>query len=148
MRLFVTALSLVLLIAGAAFAGTQDLSIGRVKKVSGDVVIERSGETIPVVPGTRIMEKDIIQTGDTGSVGMIFKDNSVMSMGEDSRLAVSEFEFDPAMSRLGFISDLFKGTMTYLTGIIGKVNPAVVKFRTPSATIGIRGTHLAIKVEE
>lgn len=132
----------------AAFAGEQDLSIGRVKNVSGHVVIERDGEQITVTPGIRLMPRDVIQTGDDGSLGMILKDNALMSMGENSRLAMTEFEFDPAVSRLRFAAKIFKGTMTYLTGIIGKINPEVVKFRTPTATIGIRGTHLAIKVEE
>jgi len=149
MKIFAMVTGLILLTGSfAALAGEQDLSIGRVKNVSGHVVIEREGEQIPVTPGIRILPKDVIQTGDDGSLGMILKDNASMSMGENSRLAMTEFEFDPAVSRLKFVADMFKGTMTYLTGIIGKINPEVVKFRTPTATIGIRGTHLAIKVED
>ena len=149
MKIFAVVMGLVFFTGSlTVFAGEQDLFIGQVKNVSGHAVIERGGEPIEVVAGIRILAEDVIETFEDGSLGIIFKDNASMSMGENSRLAMTEFEFDPAMSRLGFVADMFKGTMTYLTGIIGKINPEMVKFRTPTATIGIRGTHLAIKVEE
>ncbi len=149
MKIVAMVIALVLLTGSiAALAGEQDMFIGRVKNVSGHAVIERNGERIKVIPGIRMMAEDVIETGEDSSLGIIFKDNALLSMGENSRLSMTQFEFDPAMGHLSFVADIFKGTMTYLTGIIGKVNPEVVKFRTPTATIGIRGTHLAIKVEE
>ena len=129
-------------------AAGEETAIGRIKKVSGQVVIERAGKEIPARPGDDIFKKDVLKTGDDGSIGVILSDNSVMSMGEESRLSMTEYEFDPAVSRLSCIVNIFKGTMTYLTGIIGKINPEAVKFHTPTAIIGIRGTHLAINVEE
>lgn len=126
-------------------AGT---GIGTVKTVKGEVHIERGQKMVPVVPGTAVMIKDVLQTGKDGSVGIIFKDNAVLSLGENSRLAVDAFLFDPALDRTGFVADMLKGTMTYLTGIIGRLNPESVKIQTPAATIGIRGTHLAVNVED
>ena len=34
--------------------------------------------------------------------------------------------------------------MAYLTGLIGKLAPEKARFETPTATIGIRGTHFAV----
>jgi hypothetical protein len=38
--------------------------------------------------------------------------------------------------------------LTYLTGVMAKLNPKAVRFETPMAVCGVRGTHFAIKVEE
>jgi hypothetical protein len=38
--------------------------------------------------------------------------------------------------------------MAYVSGLIGKISPQSVRFETPVASIGIRGTHFAVKVEE
>jgi hypothetical protein len=43
---------------------------------------------------------------------------------------------------------LSSGTMAYLSGLIGKLAPESVRFETPVATIGIRGTRFAMKVDE
>ncbi len=122
--------------------------IGMVKTAKGKVHIERGKQIIPVSPGTMLLESDVLVTLEDGAMGIIFKDNSVLSLGEETRIALTEYEFDPAVSRVGFIADMLKGTMTYLTGIIGHLNPESVEIRTPSAIIGIRGTHLAIKVDK
>ncbi len=41
-----------------------------------------------------------------------------------------------------------RGTLTYLSGLINKLKPESVEFRTPSAAISVRGTHIAIEVKE
>jgi hypothetical protein len=43
---------------------------------------------------------------------------------------------------------MLKGTAVYLSGIIGKLSPQSVRFETPNATIGIRGTKMLVKVDE
>jgi hypothetical protein len=42
---------------------------------------------------------------------------------------------------------MLKGTASYLSGIIGRQSPESVRFKTPEATIGIRGTQFLVKVE-
>ena len=122
--------------------------IGTVKTLEGSAHVLRAAAQIPAVPGLALFMADTLVTEKGSALGVIFRDNSILSLGPDSRLSLTAYAYDPAMSRLGFAADMMRGTMTYLTGIIGRLNPASVKFQTPSALIGIRGTHLAIKVEE
>jgi hypothetical protein len=35
--------------------------------------------------------------------------------------------------------------MAYLSGLIGKLSPESVRIETPTASIGVRGTHFAVK---
>ncbi len=130
----------------AAIAETG-VEIGVIKNVKGTVTISRDSESISVVTGLSLLENDIITTGGKSSVGVIFKDNSVLSLGPKSRIEMKDFVFEPAEKKLSFVAEVVRGTMTYLSGIITRLNPDAVEFRTPSATIGIRGTHIAIQVQ-
>ena len=46
------------------------------------------------------------------------------------------------------MAQISRGTMAYLSGLIGKLAPEKVRIETPTATIGIRGTRFALKVGE
>lgn len=123
------------------------IEIGIVKNVKGTVTISRGPDSVAVVTGLSLLENDIITTGGKSSVGVIFKDNSVLSLGPESSIEMKDFVFEPAEEKLSFVAEVVRGTMTYLSGIITRLNPDAVEFRTPSATIGIRGTHIAIQVQ-
>lgn len=131
----------------AVCAAETDNKIATIKKVKGDVRIERGEDSMPALARGFLFENDIIVTGRDGAIGVTFKDNSLLSMGPGSRLEIYKFAFDPAEEKLSFVANIVQGTMTYLSGIITKLKPDSVQFRTPSATIGIRGTHLAIQVK-
>ncbi len=121
---------------------------GFVKNVSGQAFIERNKVVTAAKVKDMLRENDILVTGNTGSMGVILQDNSVMSIGSNTRLVISKFAFEPANEKLSFIAQIKKGTVVYLTGLIAKLNHSGVRFETPAATCGIRGTHFAIKVED
>jgi hypothetical protein len=74
-------------------------------------------------------------------------DNSVLSLGPNSRVILTQFSFEPAEEKLSFVAKFRNGTLIYLTGLIGKLNRKGVRFETPNAVCGVRGTHFAIKVD-
>jgi hypothetical protein len=129
-------------------ATAEEPRAGFVKNVSGQAFIERNKVMAPAKVKDRLMENDILVTGNGGSMGVIMQDNSVMSIGSNSRLVISKFSFEPAEEKLSFVAQIKKGTVVYLTGLIAKLNHSGVKFETPSVVCGIRGTHFAIKVED
>ena len=47
-----------------------------------------------------------------------------------------------------FKSNLLKGTMACVTGVISKINPDAMEIKTKSASIGIRGTYFVVEVKE
>jgi hypothetical protein len=120
---------------------------GFVKNVSGQASIERNGASTTAQVKDDLLESDVLVTGSDGAMGVILQDNSVMSIGSNTRLVISKFLFDPADEKLSFIAQIKKGTVVYLTGLIAKLNRNGVKFETPTAACGVRGTHFAIKVE-
>jgi hypothetical protein len=40
-----------------------------------------------------------------------------------------------------------KGSLQMVSGVIAKLKPDAASLKTPTGTIGIRGTHFAVKVE-
>ncbi|MBU1180981.1 MAG: hypothetical protein KKF00_02215, partial [Proteobacteria bacterium] len=74
-------------------------------------------------------------------------DNSLISSGSDSRLVLSQFTFNPAENKLSSTFQMARGTLAYISGLIGIRDSKAVKFVTPTAVCGLRGTHLVIAVE-
>lgn len=128
-------------------AAAQD-TIGIVRTLSGEATITRGDQVFPAAVGTRLVEGDTLMTGSNGSMGVILRDNSTLSIGPGSSLAVRSFRFSPANGQLGLLVRLSKGTMAYLSGLIGKLAPESARFETPVASIGIRGTRFAVKLDD
>lgn len=122
--------------------------MGSVKRLKGTVTITRASKAIPAKVGTNLYQNDTIATGDNAAFGMIMTDNSVLSMGPNSRLTIRKYVFDPAKQKASFVARMFKGTVVYLSGLIVKLNRKGVRIETRTAVMGIRGTRVAIKVRE
>ena len=80
-------------IAGAPRAAEVS-PIAQIKKVTGEAAVLRSGERRPAIVGDALFEKDVIETGPDGGIGITFVDNTVFSTGPNSRLALDEFQFE------------------------------------------------------
>jgi hypothetical protein len=123
-------------------------TIGVVRNAEGVVTVTRGEEVLPATQGTKLLAGDILGTGPDATLGIIFRDNSTLSLGPESRLVIDEFLFSPAEGKLGLLAHISRGTMAYLSGLIGKLAPESARFETPTASIGIRGTYFAVRVEE
>jgi hypothetical protein len=120
---------------------------GVVKRTQGEASIHRSGTVITPTPGMKVFPGDGIRTGRDGTLGIIFRDDSILSLGHDSAVDLDDFVFAPAEGRMGIVARIARGTIAYLSGLIGKLSPESVHFETPEASIGIRGTHFAVQVQ-
>jgi hypothetical protein len=138
-------LTLVLGWAVCGFAASEH--IGIVKTVSGDVVIERNGQSIAAQINTKVINGDLVKTGSDGKVGLVFADDTVISMGSNSQIVIEDFLFEPAEKELSFVARMIQGTASFLSGQIAKLAPETVRLETPDATIGLRGTRVLVKVQ-
>ncbi|MBM4341247.1 MAG: hypothetical protein FJ110_17085 [Deltaproteobacteria bacterium] len=145
--LSLVALLLLLSIDGEVSPADGSTPVASVKKVSGSVTVLRQGKTIQAINGLDIWEKDTLQTGRNGSIGIVFSDDTFLSMGPGSILTVDEFVFAPRQGKFSIVLRMLKGTAAYLSGLISKLSPDAAYFKTPTASIGIRGTRFLIKVD-
>jgi len=123
-------------------------TIGVVRNSTGTATITRGDQALPAAPGTRLQAGDTLSTGFDGSMGVILRDNSTLSLGPGSNLVIRSFLYSPREGKLGLLARISSGTMAYISGLIGKLSPQSVRFDTPVATIGIRGTYFAVIVGE
>lgn len=121
--------------------------IGQIKTLSGAVFVERAGAVKPAAIGERVFAADTIVT-TTGTVGVTFLDNSMMSLGPMSRLSLDLFKFDPTTHKGEFNSSLHKGTLAVKSGQIVRQTPEAMRIRTPAALLGVRGTEFAVRADD
>ena len=122
--------------------------VGQMKVSKGAVHIERGGQKLPRQVGMRVQQSDVIVTGVDGSAGIAFMDDSLLSVGPNSVLAIDRFEFDSTTHRGAFDSSLKKGTLAAVSGKLAKQSPEAMKVRTPAALLGVRGTEFVVRTSE
>lgn len=144
MRIMILALSLAL--SGAAWA--DETPIGYVKNVTGEASVTTANSQRKAEVGTPIHQGSVLRTGAHSSMGVTFKDETLMSFGPDTELTVDEYLYAPAQGKLKLGSRLLKGTLNYVSGVIAKLRPEAVSVDTPAGTIGVRGTQFVAKIEK
>jgi hypothetical protein len=135
------------LLAASAWAAEGDV-IGSVKNLQGQAAVVRNEQSLPAHVGMRLVKGDLLKTGMDGILGIILRDDTVLSLGPNSEIALADYAFAPHEGKLSLVTRMLKGTAAYLSGQIGKLSPQSVRFETPVATIGIRGTLFAVKIED
>lgn len=118
--------------------------IGQIKVANGTVTIERGGRSMPAAPGTPVQPADVVKTGADGSVGITMTDDSLLSAGPNSVLALDRYDFDPVTRAGRFDSSLRKGTLAVVSGRLAKQSKDAMTVRTPSAILGVRGTEFVV----
>ena len=136
----------VFLLMWVALAAAAD--VGEVKVAKGAAFIERGAQRLPASAGMPVQEADKLVTGADGNVGVTFSDNSLLSVGPNSTLAIDRYVFDSTTHAGQFDSTLSKGTLAVISGKMVKQSPESMRVRTPSAIMGVRGTEFVVKVGE
>jgi hypothetical protein len=122
--------------------------IGYVKTVTGDAWVITAGQRVKAQPGAAVLLGSQLKTAPAASLGVTFKDNTVMSFGPDTELTVDEYLYAPAQGQLKLGAKLGKGSLNYVSGVIAKLKPEAVAVTTPAGIIGVRGTQFLVLVEE
>lgn len=136
-----------LVLAGAVAVATpaQAQEAGHVKVAKGAVTIERGGQKLPAPVGAPVQAGDVVVTGADGSVGISFLDNSLLSAGPNSVLAIDRFAFDSTTHQGAFETSLKTGTLAVVSGKLAKQSPDAMKVKTPAAVLGVRGTEFLVR---
>jgi hypothetical protein len=105
------------------------------------VVTESVGQA-PAV-GTVVSFGQKISTGSGGRVVILFPDNTMLTMGENTTIVCDEYVYDPSGNG-GKGSDhstwsLLQGLFVYVSGLIGKHDSDQINIERPTGEIGIRG---------
>jgi hypothetical protein len=109
-----------------------------VVQVNGAPTVKRGDSALVLVAGTPLQLADVIETRAAEKVRLAFTDDSILTVGPKSRVAIDEYARDmhSRTTRLRALAGSFKMAVTkLLAGARGDV-----EIRTPTAVIGVRGT--------
>lgn len=121
--------------------------IGRIKTVTGNASVLRGKQVKPATPGYQLLVSDVLTTGGNGRIGITFIDNSRFAVGPNSRVALSQFEFDDTTHKGKSLTTLDRGTLGVVSGQIAKENKDAMKVRTPTSLLAARGTRFVVEVK-
>jgi hypothetical protein len=113
-------------------------AIGTVEKVVGDATVIRNGVSVTLQVGDAIYRSDLVQTATGSSVGIGFPDGTALNLVANTRMAMSDYSFDPNSNSNSAVFDLVEGTFSFVAGKVA--HSGNMKIGTPVATMGIRGT--------
>lgn len=148
LRQVLTAMMVLSLAWTASLSHAQSEKVGTVKSVTGDAWVITTGQRVKAKVGTDVHLGSQLKTAKAANLGVTFKDNTLMSFGPDTEMTVDEFLFEPAQGQLKLGTRLDKGSLNYVSGLIAKLKPEAVTVKTPTGTIGVRGTQFLLNVDE
>ena len=117
--------------------------VGQVADVVQNATVERGGQRRYLQQGQAVALGDIITTGATGQVQIIFQDQTRIAMSANSRLVIEDILFDSPRTASQFTVGAIAGAFRFLSGDSEK---SAYSVRTPNGTMGIRGTEFDFSV--
>jgi len=137
-------LFLLLACLGAAAQSPQQSATpnlaGKVELVEGDVTVyDKAKKPRKVAVGDTIHEGEGIVTGKDGELHLNMEDGGFIAVRPNTKMRIVAYQAQGDEGDKGVFS-LLQGTFRSVTGWIGKFNPRSYQVRTPTATIGVRGT--------
>jgi len=125
-----------------AYPTLSHATAGHFQFISGEVqVLNSAGLSRIAKKGGDIDQGDTVVTAKTASAQLRMEDGGILAVRPDSKMRIDTFNYNGKEdgSEKGLFS-LLKGEFRSITGAVGRTNKENLKIKTPSATIGIRGT--------
>jgi len=133
----------------ASSASSSQLQIGWVEKLDGNATVRHAnGTTSPLHKGDIVFQGDKIHTDGGSKIGLVFLDHSTFALGANGEMVLDEMIFDPNAPMAGAksVTSVVTGAFALSSGQIAHDHPGSQEIRTPTLTIGIRGTTVAGEV--
>jgi hypothetical protein len=144
--------NLIRIIFGAVILGLVfpafALDSGIIKRVRGQVMIERGTGSLEAKVGDPVQEKDRVIVPEGGSIGISMNDETLLSIGPKSTMVIDKYTYNPVTRDGQVETSVLRGSLRFVSGLIGRANPGAIKVLTPNATIGIRGTDFIVEVPD
>jgi ferric-dicitrate binding protein FerR (iron transport regulator) len=127
--------------------------VGTIAELNGQAEISRPGSAAdapwaPAQVGGPIHQGDQIRTGRPGRVRIVFQDESVLVLSDDSLVRVDESVFSPADGSVRSLLQMFRGKVRAVVTEYYQQRQASYEIQTPTAVAGVRGTEFVVEYDE
>src|SRR5256714_4099434 len=129
--------------------GGSDVGIGLYTTVQGAVTVihPRAANTLPVNVDDEVLFKDLIQTRTESRTKAFFDDDSILTVGEKSRVEITEHIYDPDRNLRRMVVKLVQGRVRALVAKVFNGPGSAFEIHTPTAVAAARGTYFVVWVE-
>ena len=129
-----------IILSASIYAST----VGTITALKGNADIKRDGNILTAHLGDKLREKDSIITKDSTKIQIVFKDETIITIGKNSNFSIAQYVYEDNNPKPTAKFGLIRGAMRTITGKIGKIAPKRFSVKTITTTIGIRGTNFTI----
>jgi hypothetical protein len=132
------------LLATAALPAHAD-DVGIIAAVEGGAEIGRAGTWTAATVEQGIATGDQLRTGPSGRLRVVFRDDSVILLGENTSLVIDAQVFDPNATRSLFslVQGKLKSVVSHYYGAAG----SSYEVQSPTAVAGVRGTEFVMSYD-
>lgn len=131
-----------------AASGIHAQDVGQIIATEGAAEIVRGTTVSAALSGAAVQKGDELRTGNPGRMRVLFQDQSVVTVAEDSRVTVNEQIFDPARNAAQSTLGLLKGKVSSIVSAYYNWSGAKYEVKTPTAVAGVRGTEFVVVYDE
>jgi hypothetical protein len=139
-----------LLVGLAQAQVTSEESIGIVTAVRGGATVDHpdpSSGPVPLKLHDEMLFHDVIETQNESRTKTLFQDDSILTVGENSRIEITEHIYDPSQNRRSTVVKLVRGKLRALVSKVFRGAGSRFEIHTPSAVAAARGTYFVVWVE-
>lgn len=129
------------------FAMLEADEIAVVKSLKGEVLAKSKNEVVKLKVGALLDSDTILISKENSLAVIIFKDNSILHLGQNSIIHLKKFIFDTQANEFDFKLFLQKGSLIFESGQISEFAPEDFELKTPEGMVAIRGTKFGVHVE-
>ncbi len=125
-----------------SITGCGEDKIGKLIFIKGDVNLNNAKASANM----EVSKTSKITTGKESYAHIKFNDNSFITIAPNSSIAL--LKYNDSKASPVFEMKIEKGIIGFVDGLIAKLDPTKVKYKTMSATIGVRGSSGFIEVDD
>jgi hypothetical protein len=138
-------MALTMLIIAGRTREVKAEEIGMITFVQGSVTLAHpQSPAVPAKFRDGVRFKDVIETQTASRTKALFQDDSILTVGEHSRVEITEYVFDPRQSKRSAIMTLVGGKIRALVGRVFAESGSRFEIHTPTAVAAARGTYFVV----
>ena len=124
----------------AANAADDPSAVGAVERVENEAKIVAGDTVTPAKIGSPVHLRDELRTGPEGRLRVTFRDDTVLTLGENASIVIDRYVYDPDQNVDETLIQTTKGAFLFASGRIKGLKQHKIAIAAPVAEIGVRGT--------
>lgn len=132
-----------LLVTSPVFAADP---LGKTILARGSIVAERNNAQEALRRQSPVFQQDVLRSSANARAQFRMIDNALINLQQNSVLRLHDYKLENPSGDGSVLMELISGGLRTVTGAIGKKDKKDYQLRTPTATIGIRGTLYEVEI--